>query len=158
MNINNDKDKAKKSLYSTIKKMVPAIFTAMTATVLGFIALSTSPVPMIQDFGKMLTVGMIISFLLALFFLLPILFARDHFFTPKIKSKINKSKKSKRVIVIDCFLEGLTKKTLDFRWIIIIVAFAAATFGIFVDLDANVETDVETFMPQDSQELADIHK
>src|SRR5699024_7640751 len=121
MNINNDKNKAKKSLYKTIKKMVPAIFTAMTATILGFIALSTSPVPMIQDFGKMLTVGMIISFLLALFFLLPILFVRDHFFTPKTKDKINKSKKAKRIIVIDRFLEWFTQKTIAFRWGIIIL-------------------------------------
>src|SRR5690625_541146 len=155
---NNDKNKAKKSLYKTIKKMVPAIFTAMTATILGFIALSTSPVPMIQDFGKMLTVGMIISFLLALFFLLPILFVRDHFFTPKTKDKINKSKKAKRIIVIDRFLEWFTQKTIAFRWGIIILAFVAAAFGIMVDLDADVETDVVTFMPQDSQELADIHK
>lgn len=155
---NNDKNKAKKSLYKTVKTMVPAIFTAMTATVLGFIALSTSPVPMIQDFGKMLTVGMIISFLLALFFLLPILFTRDYFFTPKAKDKINKPKKSKRMVVINRFLEWLTEKTIAFRWVIIIIAFVAATFGIMVDLDADVETDVETFMPQDSQELADIHK
>ncbi|MFD1707525.1 RND family transporter [Siminovitchia sediminis] len=156
--LNNDKDKAKVSLYKTIKKMVPAIFTAMVATVLGFIALSTSPVPMIQDFGNMLTVGMVISFLLALFFLLPILFARDHFFTPKTKNKTNKPKKPKRMVVIDRFLEWFTQKTIVFRWGIIIIAFAAAAFGISVDLDADVETDVETFMPQDSQELADIHK
>lgn len=157
-NINNDKNKAGRSLYNTIKKMVPAIFTAMTATILGFIALSTSPVPMIQDFGKMLTIGMIISFLLALFFLLPILFTRDHFFTPQIKYRTNKSKKSKRVVIVDRFLAWFTKKTLAFRWGIIILAFVTAAFGIFVDIDADVETDVETFMPQDSQELADIHK
>ncbi len=157
-NTKNDNVKAKRSLNKTIKKMVPAIFTAMAATVLGFIALSTSPVPMIQDFGKMLTIGMIISFILALFFLLPILFARDYFFTPKTKDKISKPKKAKRIIIIDRFLKFLTKKTLHYRWGIIIIAFAAATFGIFVDLDADVETDVETFMPQDSQELADIHK
>lgn len=156
--VNNNKNKAKVSLFKTIKKMVPAIFTAMIATILGFIALSTSPVPMIQDFGKMLTIGMAVSFLLALFFLLPILFVRDHFFPPKTKNKTNKQKKAKRVIIIDRFLEWFTQKTLAFRWGIIILAFVAAAFGIFVDLDADVQTDVETFMPQDSQELADIHK
>lgn len=155
---NKDKNKAKKSLYKTVKTMVPAIFTAMTATVLGFIALSTSPVPMIQDFGKMLTVGMIISFLLALFFLLPILFTRDYFFTSKGRIRNKKPKESKRMVVINRFLEWLTEKTIAFRWVIIIVAFVAATYGIMVDLDADVETDVETFMPQDSQELANIHK
>ncbi|KXH87519.1 RND family transporter [Sporosarcina sp. HYO08] len=156
-NFNNARDRAKKSLAVTIQKMVPAIFTAMVATVLGFIALSTSPVPMIQDFGKMLTVGMVISFLFALFLLLPILFVRDHFFSTKKKGQA-KRKKAKRVIAIDRFLEWFTKKTLVFRWGIILLAFAAAAFGIFVDLDAKVQTDVETFMPQDSKELADIHK
>lgn len=153
---NKDKDKAKKSLHKTIKKMVPAIFTAMIATVLGFIALSTSPVPMIRDFGKMLTVGMIVSFLLSLFLLLPILFTRDYFFSIKKKSK--RPKKARRVIIIDRFLDWFTKKTIIFRWGVIIAAFTAAAFGIWVDLDADVETDVETFMPQDSKELADIHK
>lgn len=41
---------------------------------------------------------------------------------------------------------------------IIGLALVAAVFGIWLDIDAGVETDVETFMPQDTQALKDIHK
>lgn len=47
---------------------------------------------------------------------------------------------------------------IRFRWMIITIAVIAAAFGIWVDVDADAETDVETFMPQDTQELKDIHK
>src|SRR5690625_3584617 len=94
-------NKVWKSLKNTITKMIPAVFTAMIATALGFIALYTSPVPMIQDFGKMLTIGLVISFILGIFLLIPILFTRDYFFShekqqqKQAKKQINQEKVSK---------------------------------------------------------------
>src|SRR5690625_1325663 len=99
--MNNHNNKAKASLYKTIKKMVPAVFTALVATGLGFVALYTSPVPMIQDFGKMLTIGLVISFILGVFILIPILFSRDYFFSnekqqqKQAKKQINQEKVSR---------------------------------------------------------------
>lgn len=156
--MNNQRNKAKKSLYKTVTKMVPAVFTALVATGLGFIALYTSPVPMIQDFGKMLTIGLVVSFFLGVFLLIPILFTRDYFFSnTKKKPKEQQEDKEAKLSKFDVLLDWFTKKTIAFRWLIIALAFGAAAFGIWVDLDANVETDVETFMPQDTQELKDIH-
>lgn len=154
--INNQfKNKSRKSLYQTVTKMVPAVLTALISTGLGFIALYTSPVPMIQDFGKMLTVGMIVSFLAGVFILIPILFTRDYFFNEekdkKQQSKIKGTKGEK-------FFDSFTKKLIALRWLIIILAFITAGIGIWVDLNAGVETDVEKFMPQDTQELKDIHR
>lgn len=136
--------------------MVPAVFTALVATGIGFIALYTSPVPMIQDFGKMLTIGLVISFILGIFLLIPILFIRDHFFSngKEIKSTTQKEKVTK----IDRALDWMTEKTLQFRWLIITFAVVATVFGIWVDVDADAETDIETFMPQDTEELKDIHQ
>ncbi|GGM42733.1 hypothetical protein GCM10011351_30850 [Paraliobacillus quinghaiensis] len=148
-------DRAKKSLNQTVIKMLPAILTALVATALGFIALYTSPVPMIQDFGKMLTVGMIVSFFVGVLILIPILFTRDHFFT---KDPVKKKKASTNESMIERFLDHFTKKLVSFRWIILIVALITAGLGIWVDFNAGVETDIEKFMPQDTQELTDIHK
>lgn len=136
--------------------MVPAVFTALVATGIGFVALYTSPVPMIQDFGKMLTIGLIVSFILGVFILIPILFIRDYFFdnVQKKKSKHTKQGTGKT----DKMLNWLTEKTIKLRWIIIAIAVILAAIGIWVDVDANAETDVETFMPQNTQELKDIHK
>lgn len=155
--MNNDKNRAKNSLTKTITKMVPAVFTALVATALGFVALYTSPVPMIQDFGKMLTIGLIISFILGIFFLIPILFVRDHFFSNARKKK-PKQEKEEKASKMDKILDWITKKTITFRWIIITIAILTAALGIYLDIDADAETDVETFMPQDTQELRDIHQ
>jgi hydrophobe/amphiphile efflux-3 (HAE3) family protein len=144
------------SLYRTVTKMVPAVLIALIATSLGFIALYTSPVPMIQDFGKMLTVGMIISFFVGVFLLIPLLFKRDYLFATQ-KSIIH-STKTNNSTWFERSMGAFTKKLVNFRWVIILLAFIIAGFGIWVDLDAGAETDFETFMPQDIQALEDIHK
>ncbi|MBT2662672.1 RND family transporter [Bacillus sp. ISL-45] len=152
MTMNNQ---PKKALHQTLMKMVPAVLTALIATGLGFIALYTSPVPMIQDFGKMLTVGMIISFIAGVFILIPILFSRDHSF----KKERNKKKQVKlKNTKGDRLFNGFTNKLISLKWFIVLIAFITAGFGIWADLQAGVETDVEKFMPQDTQELKDIHK
>lgn len=143
------------SVLQTITKMAPAILTALFATALGFLALNTSPVPMIQDFGKMLTIGMVISFFIALFVLIPILYTRDQFFSAD-QDKQRKKRKQKPTAMERAFA-WITKKVMAWRWIIVILALLSASLGIWVDLDAEAETDIETFMPQDTQALADIH-
>src|SRR5690625_2203669 len=158
MNMNKNKDKVKRSLYKTITNMLPAVFTALVATGIGFVALYTSPVPMIQDFGKMLTIGLIVSFILGIFLLIPVLFIRDHFFKNAKKMKQPKNKEEVTVSRMDRVLDWMTVSVIKLRWLIIALAVIAASFGIWVDLDADAETDVETFMPQDTQELKDIHK
>lgn len=153
--MNNHKNNSKNSLRITVTKMIPAVLTALVATALGFIALYTSPVPMIQDFGKMLTVGMGVSFLVGVLLLIPILFARDYFF--KTESTIKKTKKNGKTSKVERFLDAFTKRLVSFKWIIIILAIGSAAMGIYLDLGNGVETDVETFMPQDTQALTDIH-
>lgn len=142
------------SLKNTIRHMVPAVFTAIIATGLGFIALFTSPVPMIKDFGKMLTIGIVISFIVGLFILIPILFTRDHFFAKDNNKAIKRNGMGKS----DILFENITKKIVSLKWLVIILAIVTAGIGIWGDLNAGVETDVETFMPQNNQELKDIHK
>ena len=65
---------------NTYKHMGPSILIAMVATILGFTALFVSPVPMIADFGKTLTLGLVVSFLAALVILTTSLHIRDKYF------------------------------------------------------------------------------
>ena len=147
----NNHNKSRNATIKTIKKLAPAIMTALIATALGLLSLYTSPVPMIQDFGKMLTIGMIVSFIVALLILLPILFVRDNFFFANGKAK--KSKKSSK---FENVMRSITRGTLKLKYLILLVAIASAAIGIYYDQDVGVETDIETFMPQDTQELLDI--
>jgi hydrophobe/amphiphile efflux-3 (HAE3) family protein len=146
-------NKAKNALTKTIKQLAPNIMTALVATALGLLSLYTSPVPMIQDFGKMLTIGMAVSFVVALLMLLPILFVRDNFFFTN-----NKNKKVKNSNKFENVMKKITKVTLKFKYIILILALATAAAGVYYDQDVSVETDIETFMPQDTPELLDIQE
>ncbi|MDD3042541.1 MAG: hydrophobe/amphiphile efflux-3 (HAE3) family transporter, partial [Methanosarcinaceae archaeon] len=66
-----------KALIYTVKHTGPAVLIALTMTALGFVSLFTSTVPMIQDFGKLLLIGVIMCYLSSLFFGLVTLYGFD---------------------------------------------------------------------------------
>jgi len=141
-----------KPLKTTINKLAPAVLISLIATALGLLSLYRSKVPMIQDFGLMLTIGIAIAFLLALFVLLPVLVIRTKVNDKDIK---NVKKETSKYIVV---MKKITKGVLKFKYVIIIIAISLAAVGFFFDQLVEVETDMETFMPQDSEALADINE
>lgn len=152
-----------KSVKNTIAQIGKAVAIAVLATVLGFISLYASPVPMIQDFGKMLTIGVIISFIGSMFLLMPILNLRD-INSGKIENGnlvYNKSFKDKETstkeTILDKILTYGTKFVVKFSIPILVVVIGLSTIGFSVDKKVGVETDIETFMPQDMKALEDIH-
>ena len=147
-----------KSVKKTIKQIGKAVAIAVFATVLGFISLYASPVPMIQDFGKMLTTGVIISFVGSMFLLLPILHLREKFKKSVVISKKSETKKIiEKETVLDKILKFSTKTVIKLSIPILILVFLLAGAGFLVDQKVGVETDIETFMPQDMEALTDIH-
>ena len=89
------KDKSRIAIQKTVRKMVPAVLIAMISTALGLLSLYRSDVPMIQDFGSMLTIGIMVALSIAVFVFLPFLFVKDWFFCsekPKKKRRIVKPK------------------------------------------------------------------
>lgn len=143
-----------KSTKTTLRQIGKAVGTAVIATVLGFISLYASPVPMIQDFGKMLTIGVIVSFIGSIFILMPILTSRD-----TLETQTGRKFKviDENPTIIDRMLERSTKFISRYKIIVIILSISLAGFGLFADSKVGVETDIETFMPQDMDALSDIH-
>ncbi len=147
-----------KSVRKTVSQIGKAVAIAVFATVLGFISLYASPVPMIQDFGKMLTIGVIISFLGSVFLLLPILFMRHKNDTQaKLPALAAQASAAEKVTILDKVLTASTKKVLRFSIPILLVAAALSVAGFMADGEVGVETDIESFMPQNMQALKDIH-
>ena len=68
----------KEAIIDSVTHIGPAIGVAIITACLGFAALYFSPVPMIQDFGSMLIIGVVACYILAVFFLLAILYNHDH--------------------------------------------------------------------------------
>ena len=67
----------KEAIIDAVTHIGPAIGVAIITACLGFAALYFSPVPMIRDFGSMLIIGVAASYILAMFFLLAILYSYD---------------------------------------------------------------------------------
>lgn len=147
-----------KSVKRTISQIGKAIAISVFATVLGFISLYASPVPMIQDFGKMLTIGVIISFIGSMFLLLPILHLREKSNKQDVPStKFDNNKDLKKATILDKILTHSTKSVIKFSAPILIVVICLSFAGFLVDKNVGVETDIETFMPQNMAALKDIH-
>ena len=147
-----------KSVKRTVSQIGKAVAIAVFATVLGFISLYASPVPMIQDFGKMLTIGVIISFLGSIFLLLPILFMRHkndiQKEQPAVTAQVPATKKE---TILERALKRTTKNVIRFSIPILVVVAVLSVMGFMADGDVGVETDIESFMPQNMQALKDIH-
>ena len=143
------------SVSITLTQIGKSVAIAVIATVLGFISLYASPVPMIKDFGKMLTIGVIISFIGSVFLLMPILHIRDTFGeNHKETRKYNNGRETR----LDKILKSTTRIVLKYSRFVIILSIVIAGFGFSVDNKIGVETDIETFMPQDMAALSDIHE
>lgn len=144
------------SVRETTRKIGKAIAVAVIATVLGFVSLYASPVPMIQDFGKMLTLGVIISFLGSIFLLLPILhIGSQNVVKPKklVSESAITHRESRKM---DRLLSSTTRWMIRFGFPVLLLFVILAGTGFMVDRHIGVETDIESFMPQDLAALEDI--
>jgi hydrophobe/amphiphile efflux-3 (HAE3) family protein len=99
----------KEAIVDAVTHIGPAIGVAIITACLGFAALYFSPVPMIQDFGSMLIIGVAASYVLAMFFMLAILYNHDRY------KESNKNKK-----------QNVRKSVLMFA----LIAMVAAYIGI----------------------------
>ena len=142
------------AIVASISNMLPMVSIALLATVIGFITLFISKVPMIKDFGMMLAIGVIISYIIAVFLLHSIIFLGDR------KKKIEKLKEaaSKASSRIDRILLRLGKLAINHtKWIFIIAVLFAIGGGI-VDHWLPTNTDYEELMPQDTPALMELRE
>lgn len=148
------------AIIDTIKHTGPAVGTAVAATSLGFIALFISPVPMIQDFGKMSLVGAILCYLVSMFVLVPLLYILDR---RAVKKKCNGSsypeKQTKEAgSSFGKFLSRASLLTARHPAVVIALAAILAVAGLYVDEHVGVQTDTKDFVPQDMKALQDLNK
>jgi len=146
-----------KSVRSTVRNIGKPVAIAVLATVLGFISLYASPVPMIQDFGKMLTIGVIISFVGSILLLIPILHLKDKM---RPEKEVITEQEENEIPQKDTFLNKLlktsTKVVIKLSVPVLLIAIAASAIGFYSDNKVGVETNIESFMPQDMEALQDI--
>lgn len=148
--------KHNKIFKKTYTRMAPSVLIAMVATILGFSALFVSPVPMIADFGKTLTLGLVISFLAALLILTTNLHIRDKYFCDHTTSGSCPPPQDSHWL--ERALSAVTAKILSHKFLILGFCLVITVWGFASDANVGTQTDIENFMPQDTQELLEIRE
>jgi len=126
---------------------VPAVFIALILTAAGFVALMTSSVPMVRDFGKLCTIGIFMCFISAALVGTTLL---SRIRPPKPAEDEGKDKGMAGVgPVLAKTAEGAVH-----NWkAVLAVAALVAVVGIYLDENIDTVTDYKKYIPQDLSEL-----
>ena len=146
----------REALTVTIENAGPSVLTAMIATSIGFLVMLVSPLPMVRDFGITCTVGVFACYIAALI-VVPT-FARLLEYAAKSSRHPETSDTRPLMERYDVFL-GRVSVLMANKAIIIVLFFAVFAFaGYQIDSTIPIDTDEETFVPQDMPALNDLKK
>ncbi len=158
--LHKDGDKSK-AIIRTVKHTGPAVLIALTMTGLGFVSLFTSTVPMIKDFGKLLTIGIVMCYLAALFVGVTTVSLFDNISEKRKKKEgieiENASPKKPKSRLIGDLIRKLTDTTIKYNVIVIGVAALLCIGGLYADESVGIQTDVHKFVPQEMPSLLDLN-
>lgn len=157
------------AIIQTIKHTGPAVLIAVTMTALGFVSLFTSTVPMIQDFGKLLTIGIVMCYLAALFVGVITVYSFDSISgklqlrkgkdtsKPAEKNEENVSPKKHEGKAIEIILKKLNDFTIKYGALVIGIATIFCVVGLYADEQVGIQTDTQSFVPQDMPALVNLN-
>ncbi|AKB84477.1 transporter, RND superfamily [Methanococcoides methylutens MM1] len=155
------------AVVDTIKHTGPAVLIALIITALGFFSLLTSSVPMIQDFAKLLLIGIVMCFLASLFVGVTVIYGLDnmqsirkerfgHISLRNRKNSEASSPVEPQPDILDRFLGRTTHFTIKHPFMILSIAVLLCAGGLAADTQVPIQTDTETFVPQDLPALIDL--
>jgi len=164
-----DKGNKTRAVIETIKHTGPAVLIALVMTALGFFSLFTSTVPMIQDFGKLLMIGIVMCYLSSIFVGVVTLSLFDSYADKnplkKITNKIKPADSGKKKKpgengsdrLIGRALQKTTALTIKYDVVVLGVACLLCFGGLYLDQSVPIQTDVQTFVPQEMPALLDLN-
>ncbi|MCP1714426.1 hydrophobe/amphiphile efflux-3 (HAE3) family protein [Methanocalculus alkaliphilus] len=141
------------AIKETMTRSGPSILYAMLATSMGFLAMWTSPLPMIRSFGEVCVIGVVCCYIAALI-IVPT-------FATLMKYEPKPAPLKKGLSVGDRYNQGLGAMVGGIsRFPVLILAFCLllAVGGYSVDDQIIVNTDENTFVPPDMPAKVQIDK
>jgi hydrophobe/amphiphile efflux-3 (HAE3) family protein len=142
------------AIITSVSTMLPVVGIALVSTIIGFITLYISEVPMIRDFGMVLAIGVVISYIVGLFLLHSIVYLADK----KAPLKQLKEAATRASGRIERILARIGRLAVNQTLWIFIVAVVFAVAGGIVDHWLPKNTDYEELMPQDTPELVQLRE
>jgi hydrophobe/amphiphile efflux-3 (HAE3) family protein len=136
----------------TVAHTAPAVLIALIITGAGFFSLFSSSVPMIQDFGLLCLIGIIMCYISSLFVGVTVLYQMEKGRTGRNSRNGNGRMNKKSPI------GPLVVKSAAFvlaRWqVVLAVAVVLSGIGLYADTKVPIETDMNEFIPQDLPPLS----
>lgn len=142
------------AVIDAITHIGPAVGIAVLATILGFIVLLISPVPMIRDFGVMITVGVALLYLVCFLLLNAVLYRRDKGRPVEAVQPAQAASPAR----VERLLTAIAKQAIRFPLPIIVAAVLLSGAGLWLDRQLSVQTDIEKLIPPDTPALADLNR
>lgn len=138
---------------NTVSNVAVPVIIALMVTEAGFLSLLSSPVPMIQDFGRTCIIGLVMCYISALFVNMMILHSSE----VRWPRKVSGGGAAERVSNIGKHLEKGTGFCLE-RWrAVLVIALLFGLLGNFADTKVEVEADQKNFIPQDLPPLVNLN-
>jgi len=153
--INEEVSKGKPLLdaaVDTVKHVAVPVLIALLITEAGFVALLTSTVPMIQDFGKLCIIGLTMCYLSALFVNVTVLYFAEGKFPRKAKAESLSASGSS----IGAFIDRVAGICVEKWKAVMALALVLALAGNYVDPQVPIETNNENYIPQDLSPLIEL--
>jgi hydrophobe/amphiphile efflux-3 (HAE3) family protein len=115
---------------------------------------------MIQDFGKMSLVGVLLCYLASMFVLVPLLYLLDRRAEKKNCKRTHAPVKQAEPEgnVVGRLLSRVSMFTAKRPLIVIVLASILAIGGLYADEHVGVQTETQDFVPQDMQALQNLNK
>ncbi|MBN1367155.1 MAG: RND family transporter [Dehalococcoidales bacterium] len=132
--------------------MAPAVGVALLATVIGFATLYISDVPMIKDFGIILVIGVVICYIVALFFLYSVVYLGDKKMPVAKLSRISVTGGTR----IERGLAKMTGAAVKRPLLAVILAVALGVGGGIADRWLPVNADYQQLIPQNLPALKQV--
>ena len=163
-----------KAAINTVNHVAIPVMVALIITIAGFVALLSSSVPMIRDFGFLCIIGLIMCYLSALFVGVTVLYLGEKRSGSRKKRADARADARAEALAGADGLSGVSsspsgdggsaiglyvEKTADFcihKWqTVLAVALLLALMGNYLDSLVPVETDTKNYIPQDLPPLVD---
>jgi len=147
------------AIIDSVSNIGPTIGIAIATACLGFAALFFSPVPMIQEFGYGLIIGVAACYVLSMFFLTSILHWHR---SRRAISKSKSDQKIKKPLMqgrhwLDSGLHRLAPWVIKNPVYILPIALILSVAGLVADFHIETETDEKKFIDHDIQFMQDLH-
>ncbi|MFO8077900.1 MAG: efflux RND transporter permease subunit, partial [Thermoplasmatota archaeon] len=131
------------ALKNSVTEIGTAMFLAMLTTVIAFLSFLTASFPPVRDFGILLALGIIYTFITALALLAPLRYILDK------RKTVAVSKKS-HAMVVRTVMRSISAQVIAHQKLILIIMIATTLLFAYGAVRIDTGYDMEQFAPEDT--------